>query len=176
MKQAMAYWGPDGSEMWSEGAIGLGHLLLYNTPESLYESLPLRDGAGTLILTAGARLDNRAELFRALNIHPNEQAKMPDSALILKAYQKWGTDCPAHLLGDWAFALWDARQQRLFMARDHYGVTGLYYYRDRRRFFFASSLKGLLALPDLPCRLNPAALGGMGFRMMPRPLTRASVC
>lgn len=166
MKQAMAYWGPDGSGMWSEGAVGLGHLLQHNTPESLYESLPRRDGSGTLILTAGARLDNRDELFRALNVHANEQARMADSALILNAYQKWGTDCPTHLLGDWAFALWDARQRRLFMARDHYGVTGLYYYRDRRRFLFASSLKGLLALPSLPCPLNPAILAqrGAGFQ------------
>ena len=166
MKQAMAYWGPDGSGIWSEGPIGLGHLLRHNTPESLYESLPRRDESGTLILTAGARLDNREELFRALNVDPNEQARMTDSALILNAYQKWGTDCPAHLLGDWAFALWDARLRRLFIARDHYGVTGLYYYRDHRRFLFASSLKGLLALPDLPCPLNPAFLAqrGGGFR------------
>lgn len=154
MKQAMDYWGPDGSGTWSEGPVGLGHLMLYNTPESLYETLPLRSGSGDLVLTAGARLDNRDDLFRALNVPPPERNGMPDGALILKAYEKWETDCPVHLLGDWAFALWDARQRRLFLARDHFDVSSLYYLQNGRTFIFASSLKGILALPEVPHRLN----------------------
>jgi asparagine synthase (glutamine-hydrolysing) len=132
MQQAMAYWGPDGSGVWCEGPVGLGHLMLHNTPESLYETLPLQSETGELILTAGARLDNRDELFRVLKVSPSERASLPDSALILRAYQKWGADCPTHLLGDWAFALWDARHRRLFIARDHYGNTGLYYHQNSR--------------------------------------------
>ncbi len=164
MQQAMAYWGPDGSATWSEGPVGLGHLMLYNTPESFHETMPLRSESGNLTLTAGARLDNRDDLYQALSVPSAEQTSMPDGALILKAYEKWGTDCAAHLLGDWVLAVWDARERQLFVARDHYGVTGLYYYQDNHMFAFASSLKGLLAVSDVPCRLNPTAVCGIGFR------------
>jgi asparagine synthase (glutamine-hydrolysing) len=164
MQQAMDYWGPDGSGTWCEGPVGLGHLMLHNTQESLHETLPLRSESGDLVLTAGARLDNREALFRALQVPASEQALMPDSALILKACQKWGTECPAHLLGDWAFALWDIRRRQLFLARDHFGVSGLYYLQYGYIFVFASSLKGILALPEAPRILNPAAMQGAGFK------------
>ncbi len=154
MQQAMAYWGPDGDGLLCEGGVGLGHLLLHNTPESLYESLPSKHQDTGLLITASARLDNREELCRALAVPHPVRPTLPDSTLILKAYEKWGDECPDRLLGDWAFAIWDPRQQRLFLARDHHGNTGLYYYANARCFAFASSLKGLLALPDVPHRPN----------------------
>ena len=52
-----------------------------------------------------------------------------------------GSDCPEHLLGDWSLALWDQRRRRLFLARDHYGITGFYYYHDSRFLAFASGHK-----------------------------------
>jgi asparagine synthase (glutamine-hydrolysing) len=154
MQAAMQYWGPDGAGLWHDGPVGLGHLLLYNTPESLYETLPLRSLSGDVILTARARLDNRDELCDALDVPPPERATTPDGRLILKAYEKWGEESPHHLLGDWVFAVWDARQRRIFIARDHHGNTGLYYYHSPRLFAFASCLKGLLALPMIPQRLH----------------------
>jgi len=164
MEESMTHLSADKSGIWTKKSIGLGNLLRYNTPESLYEKLPLRDELSGCVLVWGGRLDNRAELSQALNI-PSAQAKsLPDSRLALTAYLKWGISCPDHLLGDWAFALWDAKQHKLFVARDHYGTTGLYYYYDHCRFVFASSLKGILALPEIPRHLNPFSLGGMGFR------------
>ena len=56
------------------------------------------------------------------------------------------------------FAIWDAGERKLFVARDHHGNTGLYYHADSRRFTFASSLKGLLALPDVPNRPDPLTI------------------
>ncbi len=158
MKQAMAYWGPDGARTWAERPVGLGHLMLYSTPESAYENLPLTSEAGHLVLTAAARLDNRADLFRRLDIPDPERPHMSDSALILKAYEKWDTACVDYLLGDWTFALWDVSRRRLFIARDHCGYSSLYYYHDSHIFVFASSLKGILALPDVPRRLNEEAI------------------
>jgi asparagine synthase (glutamine-hydrolysing) len=154
MMDAMAYWGPDGSGAWRAGPVGLGHLLLYNTPESVHEHLPCRDEAADLTITARARLDNREELADALGISQPERLEMPDSSLILKAYQKWGEDCPDRLLGDWCFAIWDGRRRRLFIARDHCGNSGLYYHQNDKAFYFASSLKGLLALPEIPRKVN----------------------
>jgi asparagine synthase (glutamine-hydrolysing) len=75
--------------------------------------------------------------------------------LIERAYERWGEACPDHLLGDWSFAVWHPQERRLFLARDHYGNTALYYYgHDGHRFAFASDGKALLRLPHVPQRLN----------------------
>ncbi len=154
MQKAMATWGPDGSGRWSNDSISLGHLLLHNTPESLFETQPLQHPNNEIVLTMSARLDNRDDLFRDFLIPASEQQSIPDGELILKSYQKWGTGCAPHLLGDWSFALWDAKQQLLFLARDHFGVSSIYYFQINKSFVFASSLKGLLAHPLSPKRLN----------------------
>ncbi|MBF0508826.1 MAG: hypothetical protein HQK57_07860 [Deltaproteobacteria bacterium] len=74
--------------------------------------------------------------------------------MILHAYAKWGEGCPDKLLGDWVMALWDPRRRSLFLARGHFGQTGLYYYRDADHLAFATSLRGLFALPFVPRRMN----------------------
>jgi len=153
MRAAMASWGPDGSGLWHSGPCGLGHLLLYNTPEALYEHLPRESDGGRLAITAEARLDNRQELCDLFGIPPPDRPRTPDGSLILQAYEKWGEDCPDHLLGDWSFAVWNPAERRLFVARDHHGNTALFYYQDARRFAFASSRKALFAL-GVPRRLN----------------------
>lgn len=153
MRAAMATWGPDGGGLWHDGPCGLGQLLLYNTPEALYERLPRKLPQRRLAITAEARIDNRHELCHRFAIPPSERAQTPDSALILCAYEKWGEECTDHLLGDWSFAIWNPATRRLFLARDHQGNTALYYTHDAHRFAFASSRKALLAL-GVPRRLN----------------------
>jgi asparagine synthase (glutamine-hydrolysing) len=152
MAQAMRHWGPDGRGQIQAGPVGLGQLMLHNTPQAHLELLP-RQTANGLLLTAEARLDNRSELCQIFAIpHPN-RGQTTDSQLIELAYEKWGEDCPDHLLGDWSFAVWNPQSQRLFIARDHYGITSLYYFQDATRFLFASSREALLAL-GVPRRLN----------------------
>ncbi len=162
MRRGMAGWESDGHGVWHEGPVGLGCLLLRNTPEAQQESFPLTSKIRQLALTAAARLDNRDELAAQLEL-PGDRSLLSDGSLLLSAYRKWETDCPPRLLGDWAVAVWDGSRKQLFLARDHFGATGLYYYRDGRRFAFASSIRGLLALPDVPRRLNPTALPDQGF-------------
>lgn len=157
MVETIAHRGPDGSGVWHQGAVGLGHRLLWTTPESLQEKLPLADASGELVITADARIDNRQELLSALNF-PSGSAAVTDSHLILAAYEKWGERCPEKLLGDFAFAIWDGRRQALFCARDHLGVKPFYYYRSPRAFRFASEMKALLCLPETPRRLNERML------------------
>ncbi|MEO8392257.1 MAG: lasso peptide isopeptide bond-forming cyclase, partial [Chloroflexota bacterium] len=107
-----------------------------------------------LILAADARLDNRSELQSVLNL--------PDSAsdadFIALAYRRWDERCPEHLLGDFAFALWDADQHSLFCARDHFGVKPFYYIVDPQRFAFASEIQPLLKLPTVGRELNEDVL------------------
>src|SRR3989449_1054025 len=151
MTARLAHRGPDGTGAWREGPVALGHGMLHTTPESLREQQPLVGTRGDLVLAADARIDNRGELCSLLPA-PSDAT---DADLILAAYERWDETCPEHLLGDFAFAIWDAREQRLFCARDHFGVKPFYYHhRLGRLFAFASEIKGLLALPDVPRRLN----------------------
>ncbi|MEZ4590937.1 MAG: asparagine synthase-related protein [Chloroflexota bacterium] len=152
MMNGMAHWGPDGRSQIISGSVGLGQLLLHNTPQAHQEQLPRQTASG-LLLTAEARLDNRPDLYRQLNIPNTEQETITDSQLIELAYEKWGEACPDQLIGDWSFAVWHPQTQRLFLARDQYGNTSVYYYQDAARFAFASSREALLAL-GVPRRLN----------------------
>jgi len=153
MLESMVHRGPDGAGVWSEGSVGLCHRMLHTTPESLEEKLPLVRGGGNVALTADARIDNRDELFAALDLgHPRED--VGDGELILAAYEKWGERCPERLLGDFAFAIWDRRKQQVFCARDHMGVKPFYYYSTDKLFAFASEIEALLCVPEVPRRLH----------------------
>ncbi len=94
MMTAMDYWGPDGSGIWQDGPLAVGHLMLHNTPESVGDNLPRTSPSGDLVITAHARIDNRDELFETLHVPHSERSGMPDSALILQAYEKWSEECP----------------------------------------------------------------------------------
>jgi asparagine synthase (glutamine-hydrolysing) len=158
MEQAMAYWGPDGRGGWAQGTAGLGHLKLLATPEAVDEHLPIQDPGSGLVFTASARLDDRDELCDALDLLQAERASTPDTTLLLKAWLRWDERALPRLRGDWSFALWDPRNQRLVLARDPCGQTALYYASTPGRFAFASCQKALLALPDLPRDLDELRL------------------
>jgi asparagine synthase (glutamine-hydrolysing) len=154
MVETLAHRGPDGSGTWHTDSVGLGHCMLWTTPESLHEQLPLVNSTGDVILTADARIDNREELLSALAMNTWPANQISDSEIILKAYEKWGERCLQKLLGAFAFAIWDKRLQRLICARDHMGVKSFYYYLSEDIFVFASEIKSLIQLPHVPSRIN----------------------
>ena len=82
-----------------------------------------------------------------------------DSYFILKAYEKWGEKCPEHLLGDFAFAIWDENKDKLFCARDHMGVKNFYYFLSENEFIFATEIKALLINPSVPFELSNKRIG-----------------
>lgn len=148
----------DEQNIWSHGKVGFGHALLRTTWESEQEQQPMSLDEQVWI-TADARIDDRARLITKLkgkNCQVTES--VPDVQLILSAYQVWGEDCLQHLIGDFAFAIWDERQQRLFCARDHYGVKPFYYACLGRRFLFSSSINCLRQHPLVSNDLNELAI------------------
>jgi asparagine synthase (glutamine-hydrolysing) len=155
---ALDAYGPDGSYVWQKDSVALGHQMLHITPESLEEKLPWQDEVTGLVITADARIDNREELFAALAISPQVGRTISDSQLILRTYVQWGEQCLQKLLGDFAFAIWDARQQKLFCARDIFGVRPFFYYCSPTCFVFASDLNALLATSKVPRQLNEALI------------------
>lgn len=159
MTETLAHWqrDDDRSGTWrnASGTVAFGHVMLINTPESIDEILPFYHPAYRLTITADARIDNREELFRQLGILNNETKLIPDSLLILEAYQKWGRECVAHLVGDFAFAIWDEGENRLFCSRDHIGNKPMFYFIDDDVFIFATEMKGIFKVRDLPRTLDP---------------------
>ena len=146
--------GPERTGRWQDGAIGLGHTLLATTPELQFEQQPLEHAETGCTITADVRLDNREELASALDIRRPLES-VGDAQLILAAYLQWGQECPNRLLGDFAFAIWDPRDRRLFCARDHFGMRPLYYHHGAgKRFVFASDARAILVLSQVPYRIN----------------------
>jgi len=146
--------GPERTGRWRDGATGLGHTLLATTPELTFERQPFKHAETGCVITADVRLDNRDELLDAFGLL-EQRDSIGDAELILLAYLEWGEDCLDRLLGDFAFAIWDPRHQKLFCARDHFGMRPLYYHHaPGKRFLFASDARSILVLPQVPYRIN----------------------
>lgn len=154
MLARMAHRGIDGRSRWCEDHVGLGQAMLRTTPESLTERLPLVDQAANLVITADARIDNREELLCELYDLSGSATNISDSELILAGYKKWGHECPSRFVGDFAFAIWDRNNQEIFCARDHFGLRPFHYYLSDKCFVFATEIKALFCLPEVPRRLN----------------------
>ena len=162
--------GPDGPHSWVEGQIAFGHALLATTPEALTEALPLTDAETGCTITADVRLDNREELILALGL-AGEDRVIGDGELILRSYLRWGEASVDHLLGDFAFAIWDPRSQQLFGARDHMGMRPfIYSVASGELFAFASEPSSILAHERVPAVINEGRIAdyldnleGLGF-------------
>lgn len=159
MVDSMAHWKPDRITCWRQGAAALGQLALWSTPEAVTEINPYCDAASGVVVAADARLDNRAELIAQLGAAGRPAGEIGDAALIALAYLKWGDECANHLLGDFAFGLWDPRKRRLLCARDPMGVRSLHYYVDENCCYFSTELKALLTLPAVPREEDLLRLG-----------------
>ncbi|MEP0546025.1 MAG: asparagine synthase-related protein [Rhodothermales bacterium] len=147
MTEALAHRGGHAA-CWSHAAVGLG------LQSRTAAAGPIT--SGPLALVADARIDNRVELIAALSL-PGPASEVTDEALILAAYERWGDDCPAHLIGAFAFALWDERRRTLLCARDHLGIRPFYYHRTDAHFAFGSEIKALLAL-GVPRQVRAASV------------------
>lgn len=155
MTEFMSYRGPDEQQIWLDGNVGFGHAMLRTTKESLGEKQPFSlDG---IWITADARIDGRDELVEKLNIKDNINV-LTDAELILRAYQVWGEDCVQHLLGDFAFGIWDEREQKLFCARDRFGVKPFYYAEVGNCLIFSNTLNCVRIHPGVSDELNDLAI------------------
>lgn len=154
MTDSMRFRGPDAQQILIERNAGLGHTLLRTTWEAENEKQPLTLD-GKVWLTADARIDGRAELRQKLGV---SESTNNDAELILLAYHAWKEQCIDHLIGDFAFAIWDANERRLFCARDHFGVKPFYYARINDTFIFSNTLNILRLHPSVSDELHEPAI------------------
>ena len=159
-RDAMTHRGPDDAgEWWSaDGRVGLAQRRLAIIDLSPAGHQPMHDASGILSIVFNGEIYNFADLRDELIAKGHGFRSHSDTEVILAAYREWGTECLTRLNGMFAFALFDARQQTLFLARDRAGEKPLFYHQAGGVLRFGSELKALLADTILSRRIDPEAL------------------
>lgn len=150
--------GPDGQGIFVDGPCGLGHTRLAVIDLSPDAAQPMANENGSLHIVFNGEIYNYRMLREQVAGRGHRLFSHSDTEVVLHLYEDFGPAGVDHLLGMFAFALWDERRQRLVLARDRVGKKPLFYYHDPHRFVFGSEIKALLAHPDVPRQLNIAAL------------------
>ncbi len=145
--------GPDRSRVLCTGAAGFVHVLMRMTPEDRFDQQPLR-GSSNAVITADLRLDNRDEIAALIGLSPQDAISVPDSRIVLSAWERFGDALWPMLRGPFAVAIWDPRQRVLTLARDHVGLHVVMWHRSARFFAFATMPNGLFAFDGVPRELN----------------------
>ncbi|MCW1960389.1 MAG: asparagine synthase (glutamine-hydrolyzing) [Mycobacterium sp.] len=159
-RDTLTHRGPDDAgEWWSDdGRVGLAHRRLAILDLSPLGHQPMHLVDRQLSIVFNGEIYNFADLRTDLEQRGHRFRSHCDTEVILAAYAEWGDDCLKHLNGMFALALYDAREQRVLLARDRAGEKPLFYRADGSTIYFGSELKALLANSELPRRINPSAL------------------
>lgn len=150
--------GPDDMGLWSDGPVGLANARLAVIDLSPAGHQPMSNEDGTIWIAFNGEVYNFLELRRQAVQRGHRLVSRTDTEAVLHLYEDLGTSCIHLLRGMFAFALWDGREQRLFLARDRLGQKPLYYSWDGTRLAFASEIKALLECPWLPREINIEAV------------------
>lgn len=166
--------GPDGSGLWipEDARIGFGHRRLSIIDLTGSGAQPMSSADGRFVVTFNGEIYNHMQLRRALEAKGRVFRSTSDTEVLLHLYAEKGEAMVRDLRGMFAFALWDARERTVLLARDPYGIKPLYYADDGWTFRFASQVKALLAGGGVSRDPDPAGL--VGFYLLgsvPEPFT-----
>jgi asparagine synthase (glutamine-hydrolysing) len=174
MAERLAHRGPDdfGAFLDDRAGVALAHHRLSILDLSSNGRQPMSTDDGRWTITFNGEIYNHCELRQQLSSRGFTFASTSDTEVLLKGYEAWGPQVLDRLIGMFAFGIWDAREQSLFLARDRVGKKPLVYFVDGKKLAFASELKALLALPGCEATLNPDALDAyLALGYVPAPLT-----
>jgi asparagine synthase (glutamine-hydrolysing) len=149
--------GPDDSRVHVAGPVGLAHARL-SILDLEGGAQPMSTADGQLWITFNGEIFNYIELREELANKGYGFATRSDTEVILNAYREYGEDCVHRFNGEWAFALWDTKERKLFLSRDRSGVRPLFYTQTKDAFLFASEIKSLLACPEVPRQVDPMGM------------------
>ena len=174
MARLTVHRGPDDEGVYADGplAFGMRRLSIIDVAGG---HQPLSNEDGTLSLIANGEIYNYQALRSELTAQGHRFRTASDCETIVHLYEQHGDAFVERLNGMFAFALWDARRQRLLLGRDRLGIKPLYLWNDGRRLIFASEAKAILALPGMRAELDPAALSGylmLGYVPAPQSIFR----
>jgi len=158
MTESFAYRGPDDEGFFFEGPVGLGHRRLSIIDLSPSGRQPMSNEDQALWLVFNGEIYDFAETRKELVSRGHSLKSHTDTETVLHLYEEEGVACLKHLNGMFGFALWDARLQRLWLARDRLGKKPLVYYWDGKRLLFASEIKAILRDPEVPREIDFEAL------------------
>src|SRR5215813_123094 len=148
MRDVLRHRGPDGEGLWTDGPVGFGHRRLAIVDVATGQQ-PMANEDGSCWITYNGEIYNHASLRRELVARGHRYRTQSDTETILHLYEEEGLRCVERLQGMFAFALWDAGQRRLLLARDRLGIKPLYYAVTDRELLFASEIKAILAIGHL---------------------------
>jgi asparagine synthase (glutamine-hydrolysing) len=170
MNGMLAHRGPDGDGFFVQGAVGLAHRrLAIIDPRAGVQ--PFTNDDRSVVLSYNGEVYNYVELRKEL------EGEFPfhtqsDTEVVLRAYEKWGIDCLKRFRGMFALAIYDRRNERVYLVRDRVGIKPVFYHNDGRRLLFSSEVASLLASGDVPREVDPAALSGyFRYQYVPAPAT-----
>ncbi|MES2091151.1 MAG: asparagine synthase (glutamine-hydrolyzing) [Pseudomonadota bacterium] len=164
----LSHRGPDGQGFYTQGLVGLAHARL-SIIDLAGGDQPIHNEDQSVWVVFNGEIFNHIELRQALERTGHHFYTRSDTEVIVHLYEQYGERFVDHLNGQFAVALWDVRQGRLILARDRTGIRPLFYNWTGSRLAFASEVKALLALPDIPRRLNSHALGEVFTYWTPLP-------
>lgn len=158
MNHEIRHRGPDGHGAWIDGEVGLAHRRLAIIDLTETGRQPMRNEDGSVQVTYSGEIYNFRQLRKELEAAGHSFHSQSDTEVLVHGYEEWGEDSVCKLNGHFAYALWDSRRRRLFLARDRFGTRPLYYFTDGKRFIFGSEVKAILAHPDVPRGVDLEAL------------------
>ncbi len=153
MIATLAHRGPDDSGVFAEANVGLAHARL-SIIDLAGGHQPMSVENGSIWITFNGEIFNYIELREELEKQGHRFTTRSDTEVILRLYLEKGEDCVHGMNGQWAFAIWDAREQKLFLSRDRFGVRPLFYTVVGGDFLFASEIKALFACPGVQRELD----------------------
>ncbi len=171
MLSELIHRGPDDEGQYLNGPIALGMRRL-SIIDVAGGHQPICNEDGTAWVVLNGEIYNFKELRGELQAKGHVFTTHTDTEVIVHGYEEWGDDCLKRLNGIFGLAIWDSRRRRVLLARDHFGVKPLYFYRDQQRLVWASEIKALLADATIPREVDREALDlYLTFRFVPSPRT-----
>jgi asparagine synthase (glutamine-hydrolysing) len=174
VNETLSHRGPNDSGLYveKENGLGLAHRRLSILDLTAAGRQPMKTEDGSVYIVYNGEVYNYRSIRTELQSHGFSFESDCDTEVILKAYQKWGTDCLKRFSGMFAFAIWDRNKCRLFLARDRLGIKPLYYHVSNGMFIFGSELKALMAFGRFPKHIDEEALAlYLHYQYVPAPRT-----
>jgi asparagine synthase (glutamine-hydrolysing) len=157
MRDVLAHRGPDAAGLFVDHFAAIGHRRL-SIVDLAAGKQPLANEDETIWISFNGEIYNHADLRRELEPHGHVYRTRSDTETIVHAYEQWGDNCVTRLRGMFAFAIWDAPQRRLLLARDRLGIKPLYWTLSGSHLIFASEIKSILESGMVAARANESAL------------------
>src|SRR6266850_2007192 len=175
MLEVLKIRGPDGEGVFREDRLTLGHRRLAILDLSETGRQPMESAGGRYVVAFNGEIYNYRELVRELDIPRQSLRSSSDTEVLLHAWERWGVACLDKLVGQWAFAIYDRRDEVLWLVRDRFGEKPLFFHETPGALTFASTLASLVSVPWISRDVSPEALSEyltLRYVISPRTLLR----